>query len=49
MKTPISYYGGKQKLAKTILGFILPYRIYEPFIGGGVIFFAEISSKLEKR
>jgi DNA adenine methylase len=48
MKTPISYYGGKQTLAKTILGFIPSHRIYcEPFFGGGAIFFAKEPSKVE--
>ncbi|MDR2951683.1 MAG: DNA adenine methylase, partial [Treponema sp.] len=42
MKTPLSYYGGKQQLAKTILGLIPPHRVYcEPFLGGAAIFFAK--------
>jgi DNA adenine methylase len=42
MRTPISYYGGKQMLAKTILGIIPEHRIYcEPFAGGAAIFFAK--------
>jgi DNA adenine methylase len=48
MKTPISYYGGKQQLAKTILSLIPEHRLYcEPFLGGGAIFFAKPPSKVE--
>jgi DNA adenine methylase len=48
MKTPLSYYGGKQQLAKIILGLIPPHRLYcEPFLGGGAIFFAKEPSKVE--
>jgi len=48
MKTPLSYYGGKQQLAKTILGLIPPHRIYcEPFLGGAAIFFAKEPSEVE--
>jgi DNA adenine methylase len=48
MKTPISYYGGKQQLAKTIVGLIPPHRLYcEPFLGGATIFFAKEPSKVE--
>jgi DNA adenine methylase len=48
MKTPLSYYGGKQQLASIILGLIPPHRLYcEPFLGGGAIFFAKKPSKVE--
>jgi DNA adenine methylase len=48
MRTPLSYYGGKQMLASTILGLIPEHRIYcEPFIGGAAVFFAKESSKVE--
>jgi DNA adenine methylase len=48
MRTPLSYYGGKQQLAKTILGLIPDHRVYcEPFIGGAAIFFAKQPSKVE--
>jgi DNA adenine methylase len=48
MKTPLSYYGGKQTLAKTILGLIPPHRLYcEPFLGGGAIFFAKEPAEVE--
>jgi len=42
MKTPITYWGGKQQLAKTILKLIPDHKQYnEPFFGGGAIFFAK--------
>lgn len=42
MKTPISYYGGKQNLTTKILSLIPPHKIYtEAFFGGGAIFFAK--------
>ena len=48
MKTPITYYGGKQILTKEILSMIPEHRIYvEPFFGGGAIFFAKGKSFLE--
>jgi DNA adenine methylase len=48
VKTPISYYGGKQRLAATILRIILPHKIYvEPFFGGGAVFFAKPPSAFE--
>jgi DNA adenine methylase len=48
MKTPLSYYGGKQRLARRILGLIPEHQIYcEPFLGGGAIFFAKPPSKVE--
>jgi DNA adenine methylase len=48
IKTPLSYYGGKQTLAKTILGLIPPHRLYcEPFLGGAAVFFAKEPSKVE--
>ena len=48
MKTPISYYGGKQKLAKEILKRIPEHRLYcEPFFGGGAIFFEKPKSAVE--
>lgn len=47
-KTPISYYGGKQKMADKILRLIPAHRNYvEPFFGGGSIFFAKGKSHLE--
>lgn len=47
-KTPLTYYGGKQGLAKVILPIIPKHRTYvEPFIGGGAIFWAKPPSKVE--
>jgi len=48
LKTPIRYYGGKQKLAKVIVPLIPPHVVYaEPFAGGAAIFFAKPPSKTE--
>lgn len=48
MKTPLSYYGGKQKLCSRILEIIPSHVLYcEPFIGGGAVFFAKPISELE--
>lgn len=48
MKTPITYYGGKQKLASTIISMMPEHKIYcEPFFGGGAVFFAKGASFLE--
>lgn len=48
MRTPITYYGGKQTLAKTIVSMLPKHKIYcEPFFGGGAVFFAKQKSYLE--
>jgi hypothetical protein len=48
MKTPLSYYGGKQQLARTILGLVPEHRLYcEPFLGGAAVFFAKKPSPCE--
>jgi DNA adenine methylase len=48
LRTPISYYGGKQKLASTIVSFIPNHKLYcEPFVGGAAIYFAKQPSKVE--
>jgi len=42
MKPPFSYYGGKQKLASTIIKLIPEHNLYcEPFCGGAAVFFAK--------
>lgn len=48
MKTPISYYGGKQTLSPIILELIPEHKIYcEPFLGGAAVYFAKKPSKVE--
>lgn len=48
MKTPITYYGGKQKLAEKIVSIMPEHRLYcEPFFGGGAVFFSKPKSYLE--
>ncbi len=48
MKTPLSYYGGKQKLCSTILSLIPEHILYgEPFVGGAAIFFGKEPSQVE--
>src|SRR4051794_19510946 len=47
-KTPITYYGGKQKLVPHILPKIPKHNLYaEPFCGGAAIFFAKEQSEIE--
>lgn len=48
MKTPVTYYGGKQRMLKYILPLIPRHEIYcEPFIGGAAVFFAKEPAKVE--
>lgn len=48
MRTPITYYGGKQLLANKIIAMLPKHKIYcEPFLGGGAVFFAKAKSYLE--
>lgn len=48
MKTPITYYGGKQVLVKHLLALVPPHKLYcEPFFGGGALFFAKPRSEVE--
>ena len=48
MKTPITYYGGKQNILPHILPKIPIHTTYvEPFFGGGALFFAKEPSKAE--
>lgn len=47
-KAPLTYYGGKQRIAEMILKYIPEHHIYcEPFFGGGAVFFAKKPSYLE--
>ncbi len=47
-KTPLTYYGGKQLMAKYILPILPEHTTYvEPFSGGAAIFFAKEKSKVE--
>jgi len=48
LKTPISYYGGKQNLVNTILPLFPDHTTYvEPFVGGGAVFWAKRPSEVE--
>ncbi|MEL3907899.1 MAG: DNA adenine methylase [Treponemataceae bacterium] len=48
MRTPLTYYGGKQQLASKIVSLIPEHRIYcEPFVGGAAVFFAKPKSESE--
>ena len=48
MKTPIAYYGGKQRLASKIVSLIPEHHLYaEPFFGGGAVFFHKEKSTKE--
>jgi DNA adenine methylase len=48
MKTPIAYYGGKQKMLKHILPLISAHTCFvEPFAGGLALFFNKSPSKVE--
>lgn len=48
LKTPISYYGGKQRLVTTILPNFPTHTLYaEPFCGGAALFFAKEASEIE--
>jgi Site-specific DNA methylase len=48
MRTPITYYGGKQQMTRDILPIIPEHRTYcEPFVGGGAIFWAKEPSTFE--
>jgi DNA adenine methylase len=48
IRTPISYWGGKQRLIPTIVPMVPEHRIYvEPFLGGAAVFFAKPPSKVE--
>ncbi len=48
IKTPVTYYGGKQNLAEKIVTMIPRHVLYaEPFTGGAAIFFAKHPAEVE--
>lgn len=48
MKTPITYYGGKQSMLPSIRPLIPPHRVYtEAFVGGAAVFFAKRPAQCE--
>lgn len=48
VRTPITYYGGKQRLVSSILSLIPDHKLYcEPFVGGAAVFFAKEPSEME--
>ncbi|WP_126248016.1 DNA adenine methylase [Chitinophaga rhizosphaerae] len=48
MKSLLTYYGGKQKLAPLINGLIPPHQLYcEPFVGGAAVFWYKRPSEVE--
>jgi DNA adenine methylase len=48
LKTPVTYYGGKQLLAKKIIKLIPVHNLYcEPFAGGAAVFFTKPRSNVE--
>jgi DNA adenine methylase len=48
LKTPISYYGGKQTMLKHILPLVPPHQVYtEAFAGGAALLFAKEPSPVE--
>jgi DNA adenine methylase len=48
LKTPVTYYGGKQKLVPEILKRIPSHERYvEPFCGGAAVFFAKQPADIE--
>lgn len=48
LKTPITYYGGKQLLCPKILPLIPGHKLYcEPFAGGAAVFFSKQKSEIE--
>jgi len=47
-KTPVTYYGGKQRMLEHILPLIPEHRLYaELFFGGGAVYFAKEPSAIE--
>lgn len=47
-RTPLTYYGGKQQLARRIVGLMPPHKVYfEPFAGGAAVLFAKPRAQRE--
>ena len=48
MRTPITYYGGKQRIAPDIISMMPSHKLYvEPFFGGGAVFFKKPKAGIE--
>ncbi|HRS68514.1 MAG TPA: DNA adenine methylase, partial [Paludibacteraceae bacterium] len=48
LRTPLTYYGGKQQLLKEILTQVPKHELYcEPFCGGAAVFFGKEPAKVE--
>jgi DNA adenine methylase len=48
LKTPITYYGGKQQMLRHILPLIPAHKVYtEAFFGGGAVFWAKEPARVE--
>ncbi len=48
IRTPITYYGGKQKMLPHLLPLVPAHRLYtEAFIGGGALYWAKTPAKVE--
>lgn len=48
MRTPITYYGGKQRIADKIIAMMPAHKLYcEPFFGGGAVFFRKPKAGIE--